>query len=232
MPSAASRPPARMPRRSARRSASSRYWVVSRTAVPASRSRRTSSQSAAREIGSRPVVGSSRKTTSGARRAPRRGRAGAVAARQVLDALVGAPVGQVERVEQLWARAAASAHRQPELAARAGEQPPRGRGRVDAGLLQRHADRRAHPLGRRPRRRGRPRSRGPRSARRASRGCPPSSTCPTRSRRAGRRPRRARSRTTGPATTSRRRRSAWPSPRSSITSLDLLVARQSSDKAS
>ena len=51
--------------RSARRSASSRYWVVSSTVTPAAASPVTSSHIACRLRGSRPVVGSSRKITSG-----------------------------------------------------------------------------------------------------------------------------------------------------------------------
>ena len=46
-------------------SASSRYWVVRKTVVPAALMRRTSSQIVRREDGSRPVVGSSRNSTSG-----------------------------------------------------------------------------------------------------------------------------------------------------------------------
>ena len=50
---------------SASRSASSRYWVVSTTVVPASVSSSTTSHSPARARGSRPVVGSSRNSTDG-----------------------------------------------------------------------------------------------------------------------------------------------------------------------
>ncbi len=50
---------------SARASASSRYWVVSSTVEPSVTSRRTTSHIASRLAGSRPVVGSSRKTIAG-----------------------------------------------------------------------------------------------------------------------------------------------------------------------
>ena len=54
-----------IPTRSASWSASSRYWVVRKTVFPSAFSLRTSSQIALRLTGSRPVVGSSRKSTSG-----------------------------------------------------------------------------------------------------------------------------------------------------------------------
>ena len=53
--------------RSARRSASSRYWVVSKTVVPSASSSSMRSHIASRLRGSRPVVGSSRKSTDGRR---------------------------------------------------------------------------------------------------------------------------------------------------------------------
>ena len=66
VPSATILPPSMIPTRAASWSASSRYWVVRNTVVPDSRlSRRTSSQRVCREIGSSPVVGSSRNSTSG-----------------------------------------------------------------------------------------------------------------------------------------------------------------------
>ena len=65
VPSATSRPWSMIPTRSASWSASSRYCVVRKTVVPSSRSRRTSSHSVVRDVGSRPVVGSSRNRTSG-----------------------------------------------------------------------------------------------------------------------------------------------------------------------
>ena len=46
-------------------SASSRYWVVSRTVVPSPTRSRMTSQSPSRACGSRPVVGSSRNSTGG-----------------------------------------------------------------------------------------------------------------------------------------------------------------------
>ena len=55
-----------IPTRSASASASSRYWVVRKMVMPSSRlSRRTSAHTVARLAGSSPVVGSSRKRTSG-----------------------------------------------------------------------------------------------------------------------------------------------------------------------
>src|ERR1700683_883890 len=65
-PCATSRPAEMMPTRSARVSASSRYCVVKKMVMPSSRfSLRTSDQTAERLWGSRPVVGSSRNSTSG-----------------------------------------------------------------------------------------------------------------------------------------------------------------------
>jgi hypothetical protein len=65
VPEATSRPRSTITTRSARRSASSRSWVASRTVVPSVRSWRTTSRMAARPCGSTPAVGSSRNATSG-----------------------------------------------------------------------------------------------------------------------------------------------------------------------
>ena len=66
VPSATSRPRSTMPTRSASSSASSRYCVVRKMVMPSSSlRRRTSSHTLARLIGSSPVVGSSRNSTSG-----------------------------------------------------------------------------------------------------------------------------------------------------------------------
>src|SRR6187549_673811 len=65
VPSATILPLSMMPTLSASWSASSRYWVVRKTVVPSSFSARTSSQIVRRLTGSRPVVGSSRKSTRG-----------------------------------------------------------------------------------------------------------------------------------------------------------------------
>ena len=65
VPSATILPSSMIARRSQSSSASSRYWVVRKIVVPVSLIRRTSSQTVRREAGSRPVVGSSRKRTSG-----------------------------------------------------------------------------------------------------------------------------------------------------------------------
>ena len=65
VPSATSRPPSSTPIRSASWSASSRYCVVSRMVTPSATSSRTISHMVRRLRGSRPVVGSSRKTIRG-----------------------------------------------------------------------------------------------------------------------------------------------------------------------
>ena len=65
VPSAITRPWSITVIRSARRSASSRYWVVSRTVVPSATSSSIASHRSIRERGSRPVVGSSRNSTGG-----------------------------------------------------------------------------------------------------------------------------------------------------------------------
>ena len=65
VPWAAMRPRSTTAIRCARRSASSRYCVVSRTVVPSRRSSSTTAQSSWRERGSSPVVGSSSRITGG-----------------------------------------------------------------------------------------------------------------------------------------------------------------------
>ena len=65
VPSATILPRSMIPTRSASTSASSRYCVVRNTVTPSSARRRTSSHSAARLCGSRPVVGSSRNSSRG-----------------------------------------------------------------------------------------------------------------------------------------------------------------------
>ncbi len=65
VPSAMTLPWSTTAMRSASWSASSRYWVVNSTVVPAATSARTISQTWLRLRGSRPVVGSSRKISSG-----------------------------------------------------------------------------------------------------------------------------------------------------------------------
>ncbi len=77
VPSATMRPPSSTAMRSASPSASSRYWVVSRTVVPSATRPRTMSHIVRRLRGSRPVVGSSRKMTRASRRGSSRGRGGA-----------------------------------------------------------------------------------------------------------------------------------------------------------
>ena len=66
-PSAITRPWSITETWSASWSASSRYWVVSSTVVPSATSARTAAQTSLRPRGSRPVVGSSRNSTGGAR---------------------------------------------------------------------------------------------------------------------------------------------------------------------
>ena len=66
VPSAMDRPWSTTTTRSASWSASSRYWVVSRTVTPPEVRSRMMSHTPARLVGSRPVVGSSRKRTGGA----------------------------------------------------------------------------------------------------------------------------------------------------------------------
>ncbi len=134
-----------IPTRSARTSASSRYCVVRNTVTPASRrSSVTSSQSAVRLCGSRPVVGSSRNRIS--RRVHER--QGEVEAPLHAAGVAGdLPVGRVRQadpVEQLLGpcRALGLRHSlegrlQPEVVA-SGEQ------RVEGGLLERDADQRTH----------------------------------------------------------------------------------------
>ena len=65
VPSAITRPRSITAMRSARRSASSRYWVVSRTVVPSATSSSMTCHRSDRLAGSRPVVGSSRNSTGG-----------------------------------------------------------------------------------------------------------------------------------------------------------------------
>ena len=89
-------------------SASSRYCVVSSTVAPSATSARTSSQTSLRLCGSRPVVGSSRYSTSGGRPGSRPGRAAGASRRSTSWPAVRG-VGQVEPLQQFGgARAGAS----------------------------------------------------------------------------------------------------------------------------
>ena len=106
VPSAMTRPRSMTAMRSARRSASSRYCVVSSTVVPSATSSSIVAHSSRRLRGSRPVVGSSRKSTGGlATSAARQVEPPAHAARVGLDGAIGG-VDEVEALEQLAARGA------------------------------------------------------------------------------------------------------------------------------
>ena len=103
---AITRPPSTTAMRSASRSASSRYCVVSSTVVPSLTSSRIMSHSSLRLVRSRPVVGSSRNSTGGL--VHQRGRdvqATAHAARVGPQRPVGG-VGELEPIQQLRPRAA------------------------------------------------------------------------------------------------------------------------------
>ena len=65
VPLAVTSPPSISTMRSARASASSRYWVVSRTVISSATKARTAAQTACRLRGSSPVVGSSRTSSRG-----------------------------------------------------------------------------------------------------------------------------------------------------------------------
>ena len=123
--------------RSASRSASSRYCVVSSTVVPSATTRRTASQTSARPRGSSPVVGSSRKSTAG--RVMRRGGdvEPAPHAAGVRRHLAVRRVGDVHRLEQLGG-------------ARLRLRRSRGRagGRTSRGSRVRGGSRRAQPTAR------------------------------------------------------------------------------------
>ena len=90
-----------IPTRSARTSASSRYWVVRNTVTPSSRaSRATSSQRAVRLCGSRPVVGSSRKRIPAVDEREGEVEAALHPARVAADLAVGG-LGEPDPIEQL-----------------------------------------------------------------------------------------------------------------------------------
>ena len=100
-PSATTRPRSRTTIASASRSASSRYWVVRISVVPASTSPRSSSHRSLRACGSSPVVGSSRNRHLGlAHQAGREVQPAAHAAGEGPHEAV-ADVGEAELLEQL-----------------------------------------------------------------------------------------------------------------------------------
>ena len=129
---------------SARRSASSRYWVVSTRVVPLRTRSRSISHRSPRLRGSSPVVGSSRNSTSGsATRLARQVEPAAHAAAERLHQLV-AGVGEVEPLEQLVAAPAGLGLRQAVQAADHLEVQPGGHQPVDRGLLGGDTDAPAH----------------------------------------------------------------------------------------
>ena len=103
VPSATTRPWSTTAMRCARRSASSRYCVVSSTVVPSLRSSSTVSQSSWRVRGSRPVVGSSRRSSGGRPVGRRRGRAGGASLLVGGDGAIRG-VGEVETLEHVGGR--------------------------------------------------------------------------------------------------------------------------------
>ena len=143
-PVATIRPWSMIPMRSARTSASSRYCVVRKTVTPSSRaSRATSSHSSERLCGSRPVVGSSRKRMRG----PVDERQGQVQpALHAAGVAADLAVGGVDQAHPLEQRVAARPALGPVQALQRRLQPhvvAAGQERVERGLLERRADRRA-----------------------------------------------------------------------------------------
>ena len=147
VPSATILPASMIATRSQSWSASSMYWVVRKTVVPVALIRRTSSQTASREAGSSPVVGSSRNSTSG--RMDER-------ARQVEAPLhaarvgLGAPVGglaQPDELEQLLRARLSVGALDAVQAALQLEQLAAGLDGIEPDLLERDADAPPH-LGR------------------------------------------------------------------------------------
>ena len=145
VPSATRRPASMMPTRSASTSASSRYCVVRKIVMPSSTlSRRTSSHTAARLTGSRPVVGSSRNRICGVVD-ERRGQVEPAphAARIRADASIEG-VTDVDQLAQLGDAAVGVGSRQ------AVEQPLQAQqlrtrlAWIERRILQRHADAQAY----------------------------------------------------------------------------------------
>ena len=216
VPSATIRPWSMIPTRSARTSASSRYWVVRKTVTPSSLARRpTSPQSAVRLWTSRPVVGSSRKRIS----RPVHEREGEVepalhparvAAHLAVGRLASGRRGRAARPSGACARRAGCPAARPAGAGARGRSAA-GRARPPAAP-RRCASAPAAPGGRR---RSRPPARCPRSAAAASSACARSSICRRRSAREIRRSRPAAtarsiaSTARGPFLNSRTSWSAW-----------------------
>ena len=171
VPSATTSPPSRRVMRSASWSASSRYWVVSSTVTPSPTSSRTTSHMALRLRGSRPVVGSSRKSTRGRPTRPiARSRRRRMPPENVLTAGRRRPrTGRTARADRpcrvrISAGQVVQARHQTQVLL-AGEQV------VDGGELPGEADRGAHPQRGRSRRRARRPGRCPRRAPTGSRAC-------------------------------------------------------------
>ena len=142
VPSATTRPRSSTTMRSHSRSASSTSWVTSTTVVPASRTRRTTSQVWRRPTGSRFWVSSSRNTSSGR---PTRARATKSRWRSPPDSAREGPAPQLRRA----ATPSASSSRGRGVGVERGEQPQRladphpvGQG----GVLELRADAPAEPV--------------------------------------------------------------------------------------
>ncbi len=181
VPSATILPPSSTAIRSARWSASSRCWVVSSTVTPAAARSVTSAHIACRLRGSRPVVGSSRKITSGlAIRLAGEVQPAAHPARVGRHAAVGR-FGEVEPREQLTRASARRPRRQPPQPAHHLEVLGPGLELVERGVLAGQADPPSYLVALAPRRRSRRPGHGRRPARPASRGSARSSSCPRRS---------------------------------------------------
>ena len=147
VPSAAIRPSAMIPTRSASWSASSRYWVVRKTVVPSSFRRRTSSQIAWRR--DRVEAGGRLVEEQHARLVHERHaqvEAAAHAARVGADAAVGG-AGQADALEQRVGAVAAVAAADAVQRRLEAHQLAAGHQRVERGLLERDADRAAHVAG-------------------------------------------------------------------------------------
>ena len=147
VPSATMWPWSMIPTRSASASASSRYWVVRKTVTPSSTARRaTSSQSAVRLWMSRPVVGSSRKRMRGRCDERQRQVEPPLHPARVAAHLAVGGLGQADPLQQLLpALRRRSALRQPVQGGLQAHVLAPGQQRVERGLLQRGADRGAHP---------------------------------------------------------------------------------------
>ena len=160
VPSAITRPWSITAIRSASWSASSRYWVVSRTVVPAATSARTAAQTSVRPRGSSPVVGSSRNSTGGGGSARPRGRAAAASRRSTWPTGLRAGVREPEPLQQLVGAARARAAPEVVQAAEQHQVLPAAEHLVDRGVLADQPDPPADGRRVASRRRSRPPRRG------------------------------------------------------------------------